>query len=149
MNGARLHGRIPPLSSFKQHCGRKQAPRTMFQNLGAEGFDLLSWQGCASSFCHTTKYRGRWSLIMKSILPILPCHEFQWREQRTIVRWVTFYLTFPFHGLLFRNPSVKAMSIYCITWHTGIWNTRGFGTRDQPKSITIIFLNNTLQQRIY
>src|SRR6266511_4093342 len=33
--------------------------------------------------------------------------------------------------------------------HTGIWNTRGFGTRDQPKPTPTIFLNNTLQQRIY
>ena len=36
-----------------------------------------------------------------------------------------------------------------VTWHTGIWNTRGFGTRDQPKPTPTIFLNNTLQQRIY
>ncbi len=67
--------------------------------------------------------------------------------------------TWRFHGFLVTMKSLPSRLVQefsgwewprrIITWCTGIWNTRGFGTRDQPKPTPTIFLNNTLQQRIY
>ena len=49
------------------------------------------------------------------------------------------------HGWSMRTIELKARILSQLKeMVTGIWNTRGFGTRDQPKPTPTIFLNNTL-----